>query len=231
MHLLDRPVWSALTTRQSAFGEGSALAKRYPADISPLAAARDASGEALAALRALIPSLGDISLLEAEPPAPPPGVSETVRKTCVQMLQTHPVETGAQAQTLNIQILGDADAPEMLALALMTRPGPFCANTHTLGRFIGVRDKGALIAMAGERTQVENAAGSFVEVSAVCTHPAYRGQGLGAALLARVAARIRADGATPYLHSYADNAPALALYRQLGFTVRADIVHCVWKRR
>jgi predicted GNAT family acetyltransferase len=47
--------------------------------------------------------------------------------------------------------LGDADAPEMLALAQLTEPGPFFARTHTMGNFIGIRVDGRLAAMAGER--------------------------------------------------------------------------------
>jgi len=36
-HPLDRPIWSALTTRQQALAEGSALARRYPTAITPFA--------------------------------------------------------------------------------------------------------------------------------------------------------------------------------------------------
>ena len=52
-HILDRPVWSALTTRQAHLAEGGPLAFRFPRDIVPFAAARDASDEAVAALTAL----------------------------------------------------------------------------------------------------------------------------------------------------------------------------------
>ena len=38
--------------------------------------------------------------------------------------------------------LGEADGPEMLALAQLTRPGPFAARTHALGGFIGVKARG-----------------------------------------------------------------------------------------
>jgi hypothetical protein len=37
MHPLDRPIWSALTTRQQALAEGGALAVRYPPAIGPFA--------------------------------------------------------------------------------------------------------------------------------------------------------------------------------------------------
>ena len=34
---LDNPFWSCLTTRHAHISRGGALARRYPADISPLA--------------------------------------------------------------------------------------------------------------------------------------------------------------------------------------------------
>jgi predicted GNAT family acetyltransferase len=113
----------------------------------------------------------------------------------------------------------------MLELALLTRPGPFRARTHTLGRFIGVREGGKLVAMAGERL----CAPGFREISAVCTHPDWQGRGLGGALLQQVGERIMREGDTPFLHTYTHNAPAVALYTKLGFSVRREIVHAMWK--
>jgi predicted GNAT family acetyltransferase len=223
MHPLDTLIWSALTGVQASFAEGEGMARRMRAEIGPFAAAADRSAAAVAALVALVPAHSDISLLEPVPPSPRTGVACALERACVQMVAA---DVRPQTHEAEIIALGDADAAEMLALALLTKPGPFRAETHKLGRFIGVRDQGKLIAMAGERLRIDG----FIEVSAVCTHPDYRGRGLGAALLSRVAARIVRDGATPFLHSYADNDGAIALYRKLGFQVRGPIVHAVWRR-
>ena len=222
-HPLDRPIWSALTTAHASFANDNPLAKRYPVDISPLAAARDGSAEVIAALAALIPAGDNISLLEPDAPPPPASVTETLRGLCVQMLA--PTVT-AGGKSFALGPLGDADAPEMLALATLTRPGPFKMDTHKLGRFLGVRENGRLIAMAGERTK----SGAFIEVSAVCTHPDFRGRGLGAALIRAVCDRILSEKKAPYLHSYVDNGVAIGLYRSLGFEVRTEVQHCVWQR-
>lgn len=224
MHPLDTLIWTALSTRQAPFAEGGPLARRFRSDIGPFAAAADHSAEAVAALAALIPEDGDLSLLEPTPPAPPPGIVLEMSALGLQMTASN---FGVNDRPFSIEALGGKDAEEMLALATLTRPGPFRINTHTLGRFIGIRDGERLVAMAGERLQIDG----FVEISGVCTHPDYRGRGFGAALLRAVGARILDDGATPFLHTYADNEGAIALYRSLGFETRCEVIHAIWRRR
>jgi predicted GNAT family acetyltransferase len=73
--------------------------------------------------------------------------------------------------------------------------------------------------MAGERMR----APGLTEVSAVCTHPDWRGRGLAGKLMRVVMARIVARGETPFLHSYASNATAITLYEKLGFRVRREV--------
>jgi GNAT superfamily N-acetyltransferase len=222
-HPLDCPAWSALTTRQSAFGGDGDLARRFREDIGPFAAARDTSAEAVAALAALAHADDDMSLLEVAPPAPPAGIELKLSAAGVQMMVKAFTAGGG---SLPIEPLGDADVSDMIALATLTKPGPFRAATRTLGRFVGVRDQGRLVAMAGERMQMQG----FIEISAVCTHPDYRGRGLGAALMRAVGDRILAEGDTPFLHAYASNTSAIALYQRLGFTLRASIKHDMWSR-
>ncbi len=222
-HPLDNPIWNALTSRLSQFSEGGATAKCFLADVSPFAAAKDVSPAAVAALGALVPAEGDISLLQVTPPAPPPGIVVSMGALGVQMVARAMTK---KEKSFVIEQLSDDNAAEMLGLATLTRPGPFRSRTHALGRFVGIRDNGKLVAMAGERLQTDE----FIEISAVCTHPDYRGRGYGAALLRAVGARIIADGSTPFLHSYADNTAAITLYKSLGFEQRCEVTHAVWVR-
>ena len=78
--------------------------------------------------------------------------------------------------------LGADDVADILALIALTKPGPFRPRTIELGTYIGIREGGQLIAMAGERTWV----GDCREVSAICTHPDAQGRGYARALTGRV---------------------------------------------
>jgi GNAT superfamily N-acetyltransferase len=114
-------------------------------------------------------------------------------------------------------VLGPDDVEEMTDLVRRTRPGPFERRTVTLGTYLGFRDRGTLVAMAGERLLPPG----YTEISAVCTDPDHRGRGYAARLVRAVAAGIRARGEVPFLHTTASNTPAIRLYEQLGFELRA----------
>lgn len=112
--------------------------------------------------------------------------------------------------------LGPADVPEMLDLIGLTKPGPFLPRTVELGTYLGIRHRGRLVAMAGERLRPPG----WTEISAVCTRPGYRGRGLATRLVRAVAAGIRERGEAPFLHTSAANTGAVRLYESIGFTVR-----------
>jgi ribosomal protein S18 acetylase RimI-like enzyme len=116
--------------------------------------------------------------------------------------------------------LGPTDVPEMLDLVARTRPGPFGPRTITLGRYLGIRRGGALVAMAGERMHPPG----WGEISAVCTDPAHRGQGLAGRLVRAVGAVVRERGDVPFLHAAASNVTGIRLYERLGFTHRREIL-------
>ncbi len=80
--------------------------------------------------------------------------------------------------------------------------------------------------MAGERQKMEG----FTEVSGVCTHPDWRGRGYARALMRVVAGRILDRGETAFLHAYASNTGAVALYESLGFSVRTPMTLTVLAR-
>lgn len=218
---LDRLVWHALTGEQEEHGLGTGAARRFKPEIGPLAGIRDDTPQSLVDLGRLVAQHGPLALFQAGDtaiPLPVPGATAVRHAQGVQMVWrgTAPLDTGTD---IAMRPLGHGDYPAMLELALLTQPGPFCERTGDLGRFWGAYEHGTLLAMAGERMR----SAGFIEVSGVCSHPEARGRGLAGALMRKVMEGILADGRTPMLHAYADNASALALYRRLGFAERTRV--------
>ncbi len=215
-HVLDRPAWNALNGPHASLAEGNALARRYRPDIIPFAAARDDQAQSLAALAALPRPGEDMLLAEAGSIALPPGVAVKARTAVVQMVLAHAPEPVADAR---IEPLNGTDAEEMLALALLTKPGPFTLGAQALGTFFGVRIDGRIAAMAGERMKQKG----YAELSGVCSHPDFRGRGLARLLSVFVMRRMLDRGETPYLHAYTTNTPAITLYETIGFEKRTTL--------
>ncbi len=223
-HPLDRPVWNALNGGWSALARGDASALRLDQSYGPFGAAANSSVESRQALARLIPANGELWSVETEETLPPPGAAVVRTGVLHQMIATsiEPV-----AANFDIVTLTETEADEMRALAHLTQPGPFFARTHQLGEFVGIRRGGGLVAMAGERMKLAG----FAEVSGVCTHPDYRGHGYAGVLMSVVAERMLAREETPFLHSYASNSNALALYEKLGFRLRTPITLTVLARQ
>lgn len=215
--MLERPIWSALSTRHLHLSLGGALARRYAKDVNVFASACDDSPAALAALTELVPPGERVVILQVPDIVVPGGLSLVKAARGVQMVATGRLPAAAPDEAL--VELSDADAPEMLSLAMLTEPGPFLARTHTMGRFLGIRIDGRLAAMAGERFHFPG----YTEVSGVCTHPDFRHRGLARRLSAAVAAHIESRGERPFLHAWITNAPAISLYESLGFEIRAEV--------
>lgn len=217
MHPLDRPVWNALASGWADLAEGDMRAKRLDPRYGPFGAAADESAASGAALAALTPANGELWLVGQDATTAPPGLTVARSATLAQMVAA--TVTPGAGDAADWVELGEADAAAMLELALLTKPGPFRPLTHRLGRFIGVRDEGRLVAMAGERMRMPG----FAEVSGVCTHPDWRGRGLAGALMRVVMQAMLERGETPFLHAYAAHDRTIALYQTLGFAVRAQL--------
>lgn len=222
-HILDRPVWAALNSLQAGFAQGDARAKRFHPNIGPLSAPRSYDVDDLAAFAALLPGEGILATMETEPRLLPPGFVAEKVAPLTQLVAAAPV---APFDHPALRLLGPADAAEMLALATLTEPGPFASRTQDLGTFWGIRIDGRLAAMAGERMKLPG----YGEVSAVCVHPDFRGRGLGEIVTRKAMATLAGEGFTPFLHSYADNAPALRIYEALGFRVRRVLTVTMMRR-
>jgi predicted GNAT family acetyltransferase len=224
MHPLDRPVWASLTTHHASLSEGNELARRFTRDVNLFASSREDTPVAVAALADLVKPEESIFILQVAEIVVPPGFVAVKAAKGVQMVAT--LTMTPETNCDDMLVLTDEDAPEMLALATLTEPGPFLARTHTMGTFLGIRIGGRLAAMAGERMRFPG----YTEVSGVCTHPEFRGRGLARRLSAAVTASIQARGDQPFLHAWKTNHSAISLYEGLGFKLRTELNAAVLKR-
>jgi ribosomal protein S18 acetylase RimI-like enzyme len=207
---LANPVWHALGGPQAALAEAKGRVRRFQPDVSVFGALPDApDADDWDALRALV-GAGESAFLIRDSIDAPDDWTTTFELPCVQMVLEGEITPGPLPEHV---ALGTADVPEMTDLVARTEPGPWRPRTVEFGGYIGVRDRGALIAMAGERMRPPG----FTEISAVCTEPEYRGRGLAGGLTRVVAAAIAARGDRPMLHASAHNASAVRLYESLGF--------------
>ncbi|GIF00756.1 GNAT family N-acetyltransferase [Paractinoplanes rishiriensis] len=216
--MLENPVWAALSGPQACYAEASGDAARYQSDISPFAALAD-NGDP-AAWRDLA-TLTDYALLTGPSITPGPGWEMAVSVPGVQMVG-HGMTGVDDPEAV---VLSETDVPEILDLVERAKPGPFRKRTIELGRYLGIRENGRLIAMAGERFRQPG----WTEVSGVCTDPEHQGRGLGARLTLALAASILGRGELPFLHAAADNDRAIRLYERLGFEPSHDVIFASYR--
>lgn len=210
-HVLDRPVWHSLIGAHAHLAHRHGIAAAYDPAVSPFAGTEVDGDAAWADLRIL---LGDRSALLPGSPFPlPPDVRVPFRVNVFQMVAP---EWRPEPDPEAIE-LGPDDAAEMHDLATRTKPGPFELRTRELGRYVGYRVDGRLVAMAGERFHPPG----YTEVSAVCTDPDFRGRGYAERAMRTIGAAIVARGEIPFLHVATDN-PAISIYERLGFVTRVE---------
>jgi ribosomal protein S18 acetylase RimI-like enzyme len=218
---LDNPVWYALIGAHAEFAVGQGLARHYPRDVAPFSAVAEATDAAYADLAADLPSGLEARLFRPSDEPAPAGWETVSARPIVQMV-ADAAPHGAMRDDLTV--LGTDDTKDMVALAGIAKPGPFGPRTPWLGRYVGYRSAGRLLAMGGERFRVPEA----VELSAISVHPDARGAGLGSAITSFLVHSALARGETPFLHVFPDN-PAVSLYRRLGFRERTRL-WVIWRR-
>ncbi len=209
---LENPAYAALSGAHSRFAKRSGRALRYALDVAPfLALPPDASSGDWQDAIELVPP-GTIAATIDDGSSLPEAWMVTRTFELVQMTG----EGAAGAHAPEAITLGPADVPEMLELVALTDPGPFLKRTIELGRYVGIRREGLLVAMAGERLRFDG----WTEISAVCTAPALRGQGLATRLVSTLVADIQDRSEHAFLHVLTANANAIRLYEGLGFQMR-----------
>lgn len=216
-HLLDNIFWHTLVGPHAKYATGAGEARRYARGFSPIVGFADAERPALDALL----------------PYCDPGE----RLYCGGWLGVAPARWRIDTEAALLRMVWDSVMPstdespepvrlgaqhasQALELAALTHPGPFGPRTIELGEYFGYFDGERLVAMAGERM----CAGSFREISGVCTHPDFERQGLARRLTATLLRRQMQRGEASFLHVMGDNGRARRLYEKMGFRVYRETI-------
>jgi ribosomal protein S18 acetylase RimI-like enzyme len=211
-------IWNALHTNHKHLAQTFRLALKYPADIAPFACLAENTSAALGDLHTLL-APNETTYILGDPPAPSDKLLYRGITPCLQMAFPEQSSLPAIESALAISPLTCADSAAMVALTDIAFPGFFRSRTCLMGSYFGIWKAGQLIAMAGERLVLHPTR----EISGVCTHPDYRGQGYGAALTAHVLHHQRSLHARSVLHVVSTNDAAISIYHRLGFQTLREV--------
>jgi ribosomal protein S18 acetylase RimI-like enzyme len=222
LNLLDNPIWHALNSHHRHLAVWGDTSVRYQFDVAMAAAMPENNLQGFDDLKNLVEIDAAIALVGDSLPEALTGW-QVLQVSRVPQLVCEDLNASAQIDAIELTV---ADVPEMLGLVELTQPGPFLPRTIEMGQYLGLRHQGKLVAMAGQRLHLTG----FCEISAVCTHPDYRGRGYGGALTTILGKSILARQEIPFLHVLSTNENALSLYTKLGFRQRKEITLTLLKR-
>jgi ribosomal protein S18 acetylase RimI-like enzyme len=213
-HPLDNPIYQALNSKDQDKNSGNSTVSYFPPEIAPFIGLPQWDEDHQHQLIAQAPHDRNWFIIHAGTIKLLPELE--VKFTIPLFQMTCPKLTPWPSSIIQPQALNADHVEEMIALATLTKPGPFASRTIEFGNYHGYFEEGRLAAMGGERLHLEG----YSEISAICTHPDFRGKGYGAQLVHFLSLQIRDKGLTPFLHVRIDNKAAIAIYERLGFVKR-----------
>jgi ribosomal protein S18 acetylase RimI-like enzyme len=226
--LFANPVWNALhsvhrhlsvpANGRPAVNEGSerspTLACRYPPEVVPFVSIAEESPEAFQQAGGLM-APNESAWIIAERFVETAGLKRARTLDCYQMVLPEALALPELETSTNIVPLDGGNAQEMVELTDVAFPGFFRPRTYEMGSYFGIRfSTGKLIAMGGERLKLDG----YSEVSAVCTHPDFRGHAYGTSIIWEIARMHRRQGVASFLHVGCANEGAVKLYLRMGFS-------------
>jgi GNAT superfamily N-acetyltransferase len=220
-------IWNALITGNNDIAIINGEVGCYLPDIAPFAGMKDFNNANLKKLYEFIPinrSVAISSLNKMDHDESRWKLLQPMEIT--QMVYEHSVNTFITKNSPLIVPLSEEHVPQMLELTALTRPGPFLKQTIRFRNYFGIFIEGRLAAMTGQRMHPR----PYMEVSAVCTHPDFRGMGYAKTLMLHVMKIILDNSFSPFLHVLSNNINAIELYKTIGFRTREQIFVDVIRR-
>lgn len=226
-HILDNMIWNAITTGNRDIALLNDDVGCYRPDIAPFAGLKELTAANLDKLHAFLAPGKTVALSYFDSlPLDKDRWNVLHQMDVTQMVYEVPVASFTTDNSPLIVPLTDEHIPQMLELTALTKPGPFLQRTIEFGNYFGIFREGRLAAMSGQRMHPV----PYLEVSAVCTHPDFRGHGYAKALMLHVMEIILGNGFTPFLHVLTSNSGAIGLYESIGFRTRVKLGIDVMKR-
>jgi ribosomal protein S18 acetylase RimI-like enzyme len=223
-HILDNPIWWALNGESRQLGQGTDELKYFFPEVSPFAALNAHTPKNFSSLFEVFKEDQIVVMFSPKNDLDPSPWTIVDKIPGLQMVFEG--EIPQEVQAADIVELGEQHVARMLALTQIAPPGPFSQRTIEFGGYNGIFSGEDLVAMAGERLR----AGTYTEISAVCTHPDYAGRGFARRLIMHKVKQITAAGRVPYLHVKSENTIAADLYQRMGFVIRSEMNFYILKR-
>ena len=226
-HILDNMIWNAITTGNNDIAIVNGDVGCYLPDIAPFAGMKNFNDVNLKRLYEFIPPNRNVAISSLHKMDHDENKWKLIQPMDVtQMVYEHTVNTFTTKNSSLIVPLSEEHIPQMLELTAITRPGPFLQQTIRFKNYFGIFIEDRLAAMTGQRMHPL----PFMEVSAVCTHPHFRGVGYAKTLMLHVMKIILDNSFTPFLHVLSNNSNAIELYKTIGFKTRKQIFVDVIRR-
>jgi len=219
-HILDNMIWNALTTGNNDIAIINGDVGYYLPDIAPFAGMKEFNDSNLKKLYEFIPGNRAVAISSLDKMNHDESRWKLIQPMDVtQMVYEHTVNIFTTRNSPLIVPLSEDHVPQMIELTALTKPGPFLQQTIRFKNYFGIFIEGRLAAMTGQRMHPR----PYMEVSAVCTHPDFRGLGYAKALMLHVMKIILDNSFTPFLHVLSNNSNAIELYKMIGFRTREQI--------
>ena len=219
-HVLDNMIWNAITTGNKDIALVDGDIGCYRPDIAPFAGMSEFTDKNFQKLYEFIPANGKVAISSLHKIEHQKDKWKLLQPMDVtQMIYEYPVQSFKTQNSGLIVPLTDEHVPQMLELTSLTKPGPFLQRTIEFGNYFGIFINGRLAAMTGQRMHPS----PYLEVSAVCTHPDFRGKGYAKSLMLHVMKMILDNSLIPFLHVLTSNTSAIALYESIGYRTRKEL--------